>query len=57
MSEMATGQFKKTYVVARDGRISLYPSLFVSKEKGKLRCFLKEIACVKKGIKLFKQDF
>jgi predicted rRNA methylase YqxC with S4 and FtsJ domains len=48
---MTTKQFKKTYEVARDGRIRIYPALFVSKGKGKLRHFLKKIACVKEGIR------
>lgn len=47
---MTTKQFKKkTYEAGKDGMISIYPSLLASKEKGKLRRFLKKVLFFKGG--------
>lgn len=44
---------KKSYEVSRDGRIIIYPSLYETKEKGKVRRILKKLIHTKeKTLKL-----
>jgi hypothetical protein len=40
---------RKEYVVSRDGRITTYPALHESKEKGTLKRIIKKLIHIHKG--------
>jgi hypothetical protein len=46
---MAGAKRKKTYLVTKDGFINTYPSLYETKEKGKLRGIIKRLIQLRKG--------
>jgi hypothetical protein len=43
------GSRNKSYEVTKEGRLVIYPSLYETKEKGKLKRILKRLIHIKKG--------
>jgi hypothetical protein len=42
-------KYEKTYEVSKEGRITIYPSLYGTKEEGNLKRILKRLLHIKKG--------